>query len=194
MATVKLDPTTWIEDYGNYLLNFALSRVYDQVVAEDLVQETFLSGVKAKDSFQGKSSEKTWLTSILKRKIIDYYRKNSRNKEDKLLDNDNTFQKEGILKGHWEDGHLPNKWQMHGDSALETKEFYGVLKNCLSKLPQKMAATFTMKELEDYTTDEVCKELNITTSNLWVLMHRAKVQLRECIEKNWFLPDKREAR
>jgi len=193
MATVKLDPSTWIEDYGNYLLNFAMSRVYDQVVAEDLVQETFLSGVKAKDTFLGKSSVKTWLTSILKRKIIDYYRKNSRNKEDKLLDDDNTFQREGILKGHWEDGHLPNNWQMKDDAALETKEFYGILSNCLSKLPQKMAATFTMKELEDYTTDEVCKELDITTSNLWVLMHRAKVQLRECIEKNWFLPDNKVA-
>lgn len=189
-SNVKLDPTTWVSDYGDYLYNFAIARVYNVEVAQDLVQETFLSAVKAKDSFLGKSTEKTWLTSILKRKVIDHYRKNARNKEDKLLDSENQFQAEGILHGHWEDNQLPNQWTFDSSKTLESEEFFRTLKACLSKLPDKWSAVFTMKEIEEMKTEEVCKELDITSSNLWVIMHRAKVQLRKCIEKNWFLTDK----
>lgn len=190
LNTVPLDPSTWVGDYGDYLYNFAIARVYDVETAHDLVQETFLSAVKAKDSFLGKSTEKTWLTSILKRKIIDYYRKNARNKEDKILDSDRQFQAEGIMHGHWEDEQLPSKWSYDGTRTLESEEFFRTLKACLSKLPPKWSAVFTMKEIEEMKTEEVCKELDITSSNLWVIMHRAKVQLRKCIEKNWFLTDK----
>jgi len=182
------NPNTWVDLYGNYLYNYAISRVYNQEIAEDLVQETFLSAVKAIERFEGRSTVKTWLTSILKRKIIDYYRKNARNKEDALLDNDQFFQSEGILKGHWEDSELPNKWEI--DSELsQNNEFHQVLKECLSHLPTKMAATFTMKEVEGYSTEETCKELDISPSNLWVMIHRAKLKLRKCIEKKWFSPD-----
>lgn len=191
MGTQGLDPNKWVDLYGDYLYNFAITRIYDKELAHDLVQETFLSAVRAKDGFLGKSSEKTWLTSILKRKIIDHYRKNSRNKEDKLLDRDDFFQREGILRGHWEDEHLPNNWKHKDVEVLEDSEFYKVLQTCLTRLPQKMAATFVMKELEDMSTEEVCKELDVTPSNLWVMMHRAKLQLRECIEKKWFAPDKK---
>lgn len=191
MGDITLNPDTWIDAYGNYLYNFAIMRVYNSEVAEDLVQDTFYSAVKAKESFLGNSSEKTWLTSILKRKIIDYYRKNSRNKEDNILDNPDHFQKEGILKGHWEDNSLPEDWQYPENQILENTEFYKVVKKCLSKIPSKIAATFTLKEFEDYSTEEICKELNITPSNLWVMIHRTKVQLRDCIEKSWFKPDEK---
>lgn len=187
----KLDPSTWINKYGNYLYNFAIARVYDQDAAQDLVQETFYSAVKAKDSFEGRSTEKTWLTSILKRKIIDHYRKNIRKKEDFILDDNEHFQREGILKGHWEDEYLPMDWAYQESQVLENSEFFKVLQSCLSKIPDKMAATFSMKEIQDYSTEEICKELDITPSNLWVLMHRAKLRLRKCIEKNWFDPDKK---
>ena len=191
MAEISLNPDTWVEDYGNYLYNFAIMRVYDSELAEDLVQDTFLSAVKAKDGFLGNSSVKTWLTSILKRKIIDYFRKNARNKEDKILDKPDFFQTQGILKGHWDDNHLPDQWHFSESGLLEDTEFYKVLKGCLSKLPQKMAASFTLKEVEDYTTEEICKELDITPSNLWVMIHRAKLQLRDCLEKRWFKPDEK---
>lgn len=189
MSTQLLNPAQWVDLYGDYLFNFAISRVYDTEVSEDLVQETFFSAVKAKDSFLGKSSEKTWLTSILKRKIIDYYRKNARNKEVKLLDKDETFQVEGVMKGHWQNGQVPNEWSFDESTLLENAEFFGVLKSCLGKLPPRWAAVFNMKEIDEMETEDVCNELDITPSNLWVMMHRAKVQLRKCIEKNWFMLD-----
>ena len=192
MSDITLKPETWVDAYGNYLYNFAMMRLYNSDVAEDLVQDTFYSAVKAKASFLGNSSEKTWLTSILKRKIIDHYRKNARSKEDNVLDNPDHFQKEGILKGHWEDNSLPFDWGASSEaSAVENTELFKVVKNCLSKIPARMAATFTLKEFEDYSTEEICKELDITPSNLWVMMHRTKVQLRDCIEKNWFKPDEK---
>lgn len=191
MENSNVDPGSWVAEYGDYLFNYAIARVHNSAVAEDMVQETFLAAVKAVKSFEGRSTVKTWLTSILKRKIIDHYRKNSRMKEDKVLDDVNFFQKEGILKGHWEDDHLPNMWHKKADQDLETQEFHETLQGCLSKLPERMSAVFTLKEMEEYTTEEICKELDITPSNLWVLIHRAKLRLRECIEKNWFQPDLR---
>lgn len=186
MDNQNIDPKVWIEDYGDYLFNFALSRVYDKMTAEDLVQETLLSAVKAQNSFEGKSTVKTWLSAILKRKIIDYYRKSSRNKEDNILDGDNAFQTEGILKGHWEDNQLPTQWNVSLPEEIESKEFMGVLQKCLSELPPKMAAIFSLKEIEGYSTDEICDELDISKSNLWVMMHRARVTLRKRIEEEWF--------
>jgi RNA polymerase sigma-70 factor (ECF subfamily) len=190
MDDSTLNPETWVENYGNYLYNYAITRVYDQVIAEDLVQDTFFSAVKAIDRFEGRSTIKTWLTSILKRKIIDHYRKNSRNKEDAILDNDQFFQTEGILKGHWEDDQLPVNWGNNPDIS-ESEEFYKILKECLTHLPSKMAATFSLKEIEEYSTEEICKELDISPSNLWVMIHRAKLKLRKCIEKKWFVPDQK---
>jgi len=190
MEDNSLNPATWVDKYGNYLYNYAITRVYDQVTAEDLVQDTFYSAVKAIDKFEGRSTVKTWLTSILKRKIIDNYRKNSRNKEDAILDNDTFFQTDGILKGHWEDEHLPNDWQVDM-SLTDSTEFYKVLQECLANLPDKMAATFTMKEIDEISTEEICKELDISPSNLWVMIHRSKLKLRKCIEKKWFLPDQK---
>lgn len=190
MSEELLNPSKWVDLYGDYLYNFAMARVYDAEMSEDLVQETFYSAVKAKNSFLGKSSEKTWLTSILKRKIIDYYRKNARNKEIKLLDRDETFQVEGIMKGHWDDEHVPQEWGFDEKSTMESAEFFATLKSCLAKLPPRWAAVFTMKEMDEMETEDICNELNITPSNLWVMMHRAKVQLRKCMEKNWFLAGK----
>jgi len=190
MEDNTLDPNSWVELYGNYLFNYAITRVYDKIVAEDLVQETFFSAVKAIDRFEGRSTIKTWLTSILKRKIIDHYRKSSRNKEDAILDNDQFFQTEGILKGHWEDDQLPVNWGFNSELS-ESEEFYKILKECLSHLPPKMASTFSMKEIEEYSTEEICKELDISPSNLWVMIHRAKLKLRKCIEKKWFVPDQK---
>jgi RNA polymerase sigma-70 factor (TIGR02943 family) len=187
MSENILQPEKWVDLYGDYLYNFAISRIYDPEVCEDLVQDTFLSAVKGKDGFLGKSTEKTWLTAILKRKVIDYYRKNSRNKEVKMLDRDDTFQVEGIMAGHWNEGQEPMEWSYDEPSLLENSEFFGTLRGCLSKLPPRWAAVFSMKEMDEMETEDVCKELGITPSNLWVMMHRAKVQLRKCIEKNWFM-------
>lgn len=180
----QLDPTRWLSDYGDYLFSFALSRISKRDVAEDLVQETLLSAFQAKDNFRGGSSERTWLISILKRKIIDYFRKQSRNRESLTEDFSRPFHKGGAKDGQWMMEHAPTSWSeeiLKDDGTLME-----IIQYCISLLSPKMAATFNMKTLEDISTEDICKELGISESNLWVLMHRARLQLRECVENNWF--------
>ncbi len=185
-------PEKWVELYGDYLYNYAFSRVNDQALAYDLVQDTFLAALTALKLFEGRSTEKTWLISILKRKIIDQYRKNTRNKEDQLIDKNYyegkeslPFHAEGDMKGHWIESRAPKDWQLSPDSAIENEELKEIIERCISLLPEKWAAVFALRIIEEMETVEVCKELDISSSNLWVIMHRAKLQLRECVEKNW---------
>jgi RNA polymerase sigma-70 factor (ECF subfamily) len=187
-----LQPEKWIERYSDALYGYAVARVSKTEVAEDLVQETFLSALKARDSFLGNASEKTWLTAILKRKIIDYYRKKSTQSELSILDKDTKdgfmnhfFDSDGSSEGHWTGNAAPTGWGKDLETAVEAEEFNNTLKACLDKLSEKTAAVFVLKNMEDMDTEEICKELGITPSNYWVLMHRAKLQLRECIQKNW---------
>lgn len=186
-----LEPEKWIQRYGDALYAFAMMRLRKPEVAEDLVQDTFVSAYKAKDSFLANASEKTWLISILKRKIIDYFRKKSTQNELNIFDKDakddlmnHFFDKE--TSGSWTEAGAPQQWGRDFETAVESKEFQEILQNCLGKLPQKSAAAFTLKNFEDLSSEEICKELDITPSNYWVLMHRAKLQLRECLQKNWF--------
>lgn len=192
MATPELKPELWIDRYSDALYGYAVARVSKTEVAEDLVQETFLSALKARDSFLGNASEKTWLIAILKRKIIDYYRKKSTQSELSILDKDQKdgfmnhfFDADGSSEGHWTGNAAPTGWRKDLETTVEAEEFNNTLKGCLDKLPEKAAAVFVLKNMEDMDTEEICKELSITPSNYWVLMHRAKLQLRECIQKNW---------
>lgn len=188
-----LEPEKWIDRYGDILFNYTITRINKREVAEDLVQETFFSAYKARESFQQEASEKTWLISILKRKIIDHYRKKSTQNELSIFDKDSKddfmnhfFDKESGYEGHWTDSSSPQEWRKDFQTSVESDEFNVILKNCLSKLSGKTSAVFTLKNMEDLDSDEICKELQISPSNYWVLMHRAKLQLRECMEKNWF--------
>lgn len=188
----NLQPESWVDNHSDYLYNYAMMRVSDANMAMDLVQDTFVSAFAAKDSFQGKSAERTWLISILKRKIIDYYRKAYRSKETSLneaitsdSDFNSPFVEDGDLSGDWKEDRRPKEWFSSSDAALESEEFNTILKECLSHLPEKQAAVFTLQIIEELKSDEICKELEITSSNLWVLIHRARLQLRECIESNW---------
>jgi RNA polymerase sigma-70 factor (ECF subfamily) len=188
----KTTPTKWVELYGDYLFNYAVSRVNNQQVALDLVQDTFLGALSAINSFEGRSTEKTWLISILKRKIIDHYRKSSRSKEEQLIDKNFTedksdlpFYSEGEMQGYWRADRVPQDWNISAEKALENEELKAIIEQCISGLPDKYAAVFTLRVIEEITSDEVCKELEITASNLWVILHRAKLQLRDCIENNW---------
>ncbi|MCX6199371.1 MAG: sigma-70 family RNA polymerase sigma factor [Bacteroidetes bacterium] len=189
-----LEPEKWIDRYGDILFNYTITRINKREVAEDLVQETFFSAYKARESFQQEASEKTWLIAILKRKIIDHYRKKSTQNELSVFDKDSKddfvnyfFDKESGNGGHWADSSAPQEWRKDFQTSVESDEFNAILKNCLGKLSEKTSAVFTLKNMEDLDSDEICKELQITASNYWVLMHRAKLQLRECMEKNWFL-------
>jgi RNA polymerase sigma-70 factor (ECF subfamily) len=179
------DPEGWVDAYGNYLYHFALSRLRNTTEAENVVQETFLAALKAKDNFSGRSSERTWLIGILKHKIIDVMRKGYREKpvtdlqknEDAI---DQFFDHAGHPKG--DVGH----WIPKPDELLEKKEFWSVFYSCSEKLPKTAGDAFLLREVEKLESKEICKVLNITPSNLWVLLHRARLQLRECLEINWF--------
>ena len=181
----QLNPNQWVENYGDYLYKYAIKRVSHSDVAEDLVQETFLAGIKSKNNFQGKSTEKTWLTGILKFKIIDHYRK--KNKEtpaSKISDKPGI---ENVLfdhTGHWVS--TPSSWENNPEVSFQNNEFMVTLKNCVDKLPKNLASVFSMKMFDEEDSNTICKELNISSNNLWVILYRARLRLKECINQNWF--------
>ncbi|GAB1308330.1 RNA polymerase sigma factor SigX [Urechidicola sp. KH5] len=179
-----LNPNKWVTEYSDYLFNYTITRVNNENVAKDLVQETFFSGLKSMKNFQGKASERTWLVSILKRKIIDHYRKiNSKKGKAEVRMN---FYKDGDNEGEWIEERAPNTWASDADKHIENDELKSTLEKCIDKLPEKYGMVFRMKTIQNFETEEICKELNITASNLWVIIHRARTQLRRCMEDNWF--------
>lgn len=179
-----LNPNKWIELYADYLYNYAVPRVDNQDLAKDLVQETFFSGLKGMDRFRGEASERTWLVSILKRKIIDHYRKiNSAKGKKEVRVN---FYAEGDKKGSWLEECVPVSWGNEAEKKIENQELKSALDNCIDNLPEKYKIVFLLKTVQEYETNEICNELDITASNLWVIIHRARLQLRRCLEDNWF--------
>jgi RNA polymerase sigma-70 factor (ECF subfamily) len=187
MAAVKehnLNPNNWVKLHADYLFNFAISRINNYDLAKDLVQDTFFAGLKAKDNFKGKASERTWLISILKRKIIDYYRKiNSAKGKAEVKMN---FYSDGDREGEWIEERAPTDWNSEIEKVIENNELNEVLEQCISSLPERYEMVFRMKTIQQFGTEEICKELDITSSNLWVIIHRARTQLRKCMEHNWF--------
>ncbi len=178
------NPNEWVNKYADALYAYTIVRVNDSGLAEDIVQDTFLSAWKARATYQGQASEKNWLYTICKNKIIDHYRKRARNIVD--LSN-NEDEERAYFDGaeHWTKETGPNEWGIDYYQPVETKEFYSVLEKCKQKLKDIQQAVFMMKYMEDLDSDEICKALNITPSNYWVLIHRAKLHLRKCLEKNW---------
>ena len=179
------DPNTWVDRYGDYLYYFALSRIHNPTVAEDLVQETFLAAIDSRKNFEGRSSEKTWLTSILKHKIIDHIRKMSR--EQPLEDFETAIESERAIfdeKGRWK--MKPAEWTADPEKLMERKAFWEVMSICLSALPKRLAQAFRLREMDGFDCKEICQVLNITASNCWVMLYRARMSLRHCMEVNWF--------
>lgn len=180
-----LNPKLWVKSFSDTLYHFAVLRVNDTEVAKDLVQETFLAALRNVETFKGEISEKNWLFTILKNKIIDHYRKKSSSlfsELNELLESANQYFDEN---DHWTPETAPKDWGVDYSSNVETKEFYEILNKCMDKLSEIMRIIFTMKYLDERESDEICKELNLTSSNYWVIMHRAKLQLRSCLEKKW---------
>ena len=179
-----LNPDKWIDLYADYLFNYAVTRVDGHDLAKDLVQETFFSGIKGKDNFRGQAAERTWLVSILKRKIIDHYRKiNSAKGKKEVRMN---FYEEGEKKGSWLEERVPQSWDNEAEKKIENAELKLALESCIDNLPEKHRMVFMLKTVQNYDTEEICNELDITPSNLWVIIHRARLQLRNCMEKKWF--------
>lgn len=183
-----LNPKNWISLYADYLLNYAYFRVRDKALAEDLMQDTFISALKSQHTYNGTANEKTWLTAILKNKIIDYYR-SKLSKQSKITDsidnNTNNDYFNAETSYHWFEKKQPQDWNST-EKSIESIEFNTTLVNCMKKMPEKLAAVFSLKYIDDEATETICKEVGITSSNYWVIIHRAKLQLRECLEKNWF--------
>ena len=181
---ITLNPDKWINNYADYLFNYAVVRVNDGDLAKDLVQETFYAGLKSAKNFLGKSTERTWLVSILKRKVIDHYRKiNSKKGQAEVRMN---FYDTGENEGSWIEERVPQSWDNALEKRIENQELKTQLAACIDNLPEKYAMVFRMKTIQEFQTEEICKELDITASNLWVIIHRARTQLRKCMEDNWF--------
>lgn len=178
---------TWVEQYADYLYTYALYRVPDVSVAEDMVQETFVAALSVRQKYKGKSSEKTWLTAILKNKIMDFFRKRYRDNIS-LRENLDEQQSDAFFDGHDNWAIRPQEWKQNPQKALEQSEFMDVLAKCLSAISPKQADAFRLRELSQADTDEICKVLDISATNYWVLMHRARLQIRHCLEVRWFAP------
>jgi RNA polymerase sigma-70 factor (TIGR02943 family) len=185
--TYSCDPMCWVEAYSDALFRYAYARIGDREEAEDIVQETFFSGLKNLDNFRRDCSEKTWLYNILKNRIIDFYRKKAtRRKVSDLVDDQEFYSDYFKSDGFWDEALMPKPWNKDADQDLSNEEFLKVLAFCMDRLPDLWSSVFSLKNMDDKTTEEICKDLDITSSNLWVIIHRAKLQLRGCIEKNWF--------
>jgi RNA polymerase sigma-70 factor (ECF subfamily) len=170
---------TRVEGERSYLLRYATLQLRDAAAAEDAVQEALLAALAGEASFAGRSNLRTWLTGILKHKIVDTIRRSSREPTLPEEDFDALFDE----RGHWIE--MPPAWP-DPDASLTQKQFFAVLEDCLAKLPAKTARTFMMREHMGFETDDICKELAITPTHCWVLLHRARLALRMCLEMNWF--------
>ncbi|MEW4925086.1 sigma-70 family RNA polymerase sigma factor [Algibacter sp. 2305UL17-15] len=183
MPEHKIDPNKWIDLYSDYLFNYTITRVSDREIAQDLVQDTFFAGLKSMKNFKGEASERTWLISILKRKIIDHYRKINSNKGKAEV---RINYKDSESEGDWLEERVADPFDKNAEDTLQNNELGEAIHNCLEKLPQKQADVFKMKTILGHETEVICNELNITASNLWVIIHRARTALADCLKENWF--------
>jgi len=181
------DPEQWLEEYGDHLHGYAMFRTGDPNAVEDLVQDTLLAGCKAWDRFEGRSTVKTWLTAILNRKIIDYYRKRGRERKwlvpyEESDDEGSEFTAEGRILPEYG----AKKWSAMPDKLAEDSDFWVVLQGCVDKLPHPQREIFVSREIDERTTEEISETHDVTPNHLWVIIHRARKALRKCLEVHWF--------
>lgn len=183
-ATIQDNQHEWLVEHGDYLYRYALARLRDPHLAEDAVQETLIAAMQ-NDTYAGKSAPRTWLTGILKHKIIDLMRRQMR---EQTLDDEDVPDTPGMDEffadddGHWIE--KPQFWTAPEDE-LEQKQFLAILQQCMDRLPKKLAQIFLMREIHESDNEEICKELEISTTNAWVMLYRARMGLRKCLELNW---------
>lgn len=179
------DPAAWVDAHGDVLYRYAMARVRRPEIAEDLVQETFLSALKASERFEGRSTERTWLTGILRHKILDYYRSRSRG----LPETDGTSHEDWLAdlfdeRGNWLKP--PDPRAIQPESLLEREEFWSVFEGCLDRLNVRAREAFVRRVVDDQEIEEICNALTVTATNLYVILFRARTQMRHCLTLKWF--------
>lgn len=179
-AAAASDPAQWVAVHGDALFRYAYLHLRDHARAEDAVQETFVAALGARGRYAGRAAERTWLIGILKHKIVDDFR---RRRREEPIEDDAEVDALFARNGHWHNG--PRGWR-RPDSAFEDEAFLRTLADCLAGLPERQARAFLLAEVDGEPSDSVCKVLGVSATNFWVLMHRARLRLRGCLEARWF--------
>lgn len=184
-----------IESIRRDMLRFAQMQLRDAASAEDMVQEALVAAMNSEQGFAGRSAIKTWMFAILRNKIVDHIRRNTReisHSELAARDDDGDAGMDALFNrkmmwssGYWNQEDGPDTWS-NPDEALSQKQFWTIFDACVNHLPEKLARIYMMREMLELETDEICRELGISTNNCWVILHRARLGLRECLEDNWF--------
>ena len=184
------DPSEWVEKHGDALFGYAHKYISDRLAAEDLVQETLLAALKGRVAFTGASSERTWLIGILRNKVVDHYRKSSREtaltQPELISDSDDAdYVSTGTDTGTWQPQRRPKAWSVDPNDPVEQQQFWNQLRLCLDGLDDRLARVYTLREINQVDHEEVCNVLEVTPTNLRVMLHRARKLLRRCLETNW---------
>jgi len=178
------NPHTWLNEHGDYLYRYAMARLHDEEMASDMLQETLLAGWKGYAGFSGQSAIRTWLVGILKHKIIDHIRKEIRNRN--LVEAVETDPTTAYFDnaGRWNEA--PQAWHANPETLFSSDEFHKVLNRCVSKLPEKQQMVFRMRDITGDDAGTICDVCDISATNLHVLLHRARMALRPCLQHHWF--------
>jgi len=180
------DPAQSLETHRKYLHRYALFHLRDPALAEDAVQETLIAALAQRDRFQGRSQLRTWLTGILKHKVVDLIRSRDRElPQDRsaLEETGESVERAFNAKGHWIEP--PADWRSP-DTALEARQFWRVYEECCRRMSRRDALVYSMREVMGLSSEEICKKLELTTTNLHVILFRARMRLRSCMNENWF--------
>jgi RNA polymerase sigma-70 factor (TIGR02943 family) len=182
---------SWVEKFSDKMYSWAFYKTNSKETAEDLVQDTFLAAYQSLEKFEGKSNPKTWLFGILNNKIADHFRKSYRNtaineSDSKQNSSSSFFESFFDTDGKWLKEQQPHDWADEGVNLLDDEVFIKVLQACMNNLPSSWFSAIQLRYLEEKKGDLICQELKITNTNFWQILHRAKLQLRKCLELNWF--------
>ncbi|MCF8719839.1 sigma-70 family RNA polymerase sigma factor [Nitrospina gracilis] len=182
----NIDSEQWVDKYGDTMYRFTLVRVKDPMIAHDIIQTTLLAALQAQHTFAGKSSEKSWLFGILKHKIMDHFRSQKSQRTYELTPDDDADPYENAYNesGHWVSP--PRNWEINPEKAVENTQLMEALNQCMDGLSGKFRDIFVMKEIEGMSSEDICKEMGIKPTNLWVILHRARNQLKKCLETHYW--------
>jgi RNA polymerase sigma-70 factor (ECF subfamily) len=181
------DPERWVDDHGDYLFRYARARLGSVELAEDLVQETLLAALQSVDRFAGQSTERTWLTRILKNKLVDRLRRGGRVQAASDLGDDSDWVDSLYDRGgHWKTP--PGRWGTDPVAVLQHREFWSAFERCLMNLPDRLRSVLSQRLLDQVPAPKVCEDLGISANNLWTLLHRARLRLWHCLDRDGLGP------